>query len=188
MNSEEERCPSSKGESAASEASNFDAATELDEEGTDLAPISDFPHGPDILGLPDPCIPFDLAAIAAQVNKKSSIVVPDNISRKPKSSKKIYSRQRVPVAKQKNHIPQGLQTCPDPNPSSDLSSLQKYKENAYLLVHDPCLITDPGPQASSSTDAQMNACNLPKKDQINLQPEDPQQTQPDGEGFYPVQH
>ncbi|GAB2302980.1 hypothetical protein Dimus_036973 [Dionaea muscipula] len=63
MNSEEERCPSSKGESAASEASNFDAATELDEEGTDLAPISDFPHGPDILGLPDPCIPFDLAAI-----------------------------------------------------------------------------------------------------------------------------
>ncbi|GAB2301538.1 hypothetical protein Dimus_035555, partial [Dionaea muscipula] len=42
---------------------DFDLAPELDEEGTDLAPISDFPHGPDILGLPDPCIPFDLAAI-----------------------------------------------------------------------------------------------------------------------------
>ncbi|GAB2303695.1 hypothetical protein Dimus_037681 [Dionaea muscipula] len=114
MNSEEERCPSSKGESAASEASNFDAATELDEEGTDLAPISDFPHGPDILGLPDPCIPFDLAAIAAQVCPNISISsIPRSGIASSSNAKPISLIENISCSK--SHDPSLIEKplCPD---------------------------------------------------------------------------
>ncbi|GAB2283362.1 hypothetical protein Dimus_017876 [Dionaea muscipula] len=73
MNSEEERCPSSKGDSDTSEVSKFDAATELDDEGNNLAPISEISHDPGISWIPDPCIPYDLAAIATQVCPNISI-------------------------------------------------------------------------------------------------------------------
>ncbi|GAB2302811.1 hypothetical protein Dimus_036804 [Dionaea muscipula] len=110
----EERCPSSKGESSCIGGFDFDLAAELDEEGTDLAPISDFPHGPDILGLPDPCIPFDLAAIAAQVCPNISISsIPRSGIASSSNAKPISLIENISCSK--SHDPSLIEKplCPD---------------------------------------------------------------------------